>query len=727
MQTRTTYCRICEACCGMLADVEDGRLVALRPDPEHVVSRGFACAKGTRFGAVHASPDRLDHPLVRQGGELVQASWEHALRDAGERLERLRREHGPHSVGVYMGNPAAFGYAPPLFTQAFVQGLGTRNFFTASSLDCNNKFVVARRMLGSAMTHPVPDLRRAKLALLVGTNPAVSQSSFVHAPRMVEQLQAIEARGGRVFVVDPRRTETARVVGEHLAIRPDTDAAFLLALLHVIFGEGLADARALGRHAQGTEALRRAVAAFSPERVAAFTGIPPERIADVARAFARAGGAFCHVSTGVNQGTFANIAYAAKIALELVTGNLDREGGALIPRGAFDTARLARRLGFDREPSWKSRVGGFSPVMGALPTGILADEILTPGKDQIRALVVISGNPLLSAPASARLAQAFERLELTVCLDLFVTDTALRATHVLPCTDFLEREDLPLAFLQLQPETYLQWTDAVVPPRGERRPEWQILADLARAASIPLGGSRVLDALIRGALALGGPKRLIEPLLVPLLGPRPLAELRKHPHGLRVNRERPGDFLERRIGTASGKVELFPEDVYARLGELERALAQAPRRLRLFTKRDRLGHNSWMHANPKLPSAEHAAHLSPADARRLGLGSGDRVRLSTESGSIELPVRLNPDVMEGAVAVPHGFGHDPASGWTAAARRGGRNVNELAASGADALDPLSGMCRFVGIELDLHVQRPADEPPAPHEASGALHSPPGVR
>lgn len=703
MPTHTTYCRICEACCGLLADVEHGRLVRLRPDPDHVVSRGYACAKGTRFLGMHESHERLDVPKLRQGGDWVDTTWEHALGDAGKKLRRIRELHGPHSVAVYLGNPAAFGYALPLFTQAFVKALGTRNFFTAGSLDCNNKFVVSDRMLGSAMTHPVPDLARARFALLLGTNPAVSQSSFVHAPRIMEQLCAIEARGGRVVIVDPRRTETLRRVGEHVPIAPNTDALLLMSLLHVVFAEALGDRTKARKHARGMDALGRAAEAFSPEAVSGSTGIAAARIRELARAFASADGAFCHVSTGVNQGTFGNIAYAAKIALELLTGNLDREGGALLPRGAFDTASLARRLGFDREPSWVSRIGGFSPVLSALPTGILADEILTPGPERIRALIVIAGNPRLSAPDGPRLARALGQLELAVCLDLFMNDTAVSATHLLPCTDFLERDDLPLPFLQLQPEPYLQWTEAIVRPRAERRPEWRILTELARAAGLHLGGNRLVDGLIRGALALGGPKRLIEPLLVPLLGARPLAKLREHPHGLRVEREKPGDFLARRIGTASGKVELFPDAVYARLPELRATLTPRPAdgRLRLITKRERLGHNSWMHANPRLSGHEQRAHLSPADATRLGIASGDWIRLQTASGSIELRAEVNADVAPGALAVPHGFGHDAASGWSSATARGGQNVNELAAAGPGAVDPLSGMTELVGLAVEV--------------------------
>jgi formate dehydrogenase len=441
------------------------------------------------------------------------------------------------------------------------------------------------------------------------------------------------------------------------------------------------------------------------------TAIEADRIRDIARGFARSGGSFCHLSTGVNQGTFHNIAYAAKIALELVTGNLDRAGGALLPLGAVDTATLARRLGFDREPSWKSRIGGFSPVVGTLPTPILADEILTPGDGKIRALFVVSGNPRLSAPDGKRLEKAFGELELLVSLDLFVNDTATQATHVLPCTDFLERDDMPLPMLQLMPVPYLQWTDAVVPPRGERRPEWRIFADLARHIGVPLFGSRIADLFVRSTLKLGGSRGFLSALLAPTLGPGAIGRLAKHPHGKLVDRERPGDFLERRIGTRSRKVELFPPDVWSRLTELEALLdrmlknqtSDGKLRLRLFTKRERLGHNSWMHCNPRLSTPEHAAYLSPADAALLGVASGGRLRLSNAHGSIELPAVVTSDVIDGAISVPHGYGHAAESGWQAAVGRGGQNVNELAASGPTAIDPLSGMTQYVGVPVDVEA------------------------
>ncbi|MEZ4225085.1 MAG: molybdopterin-dependent oxidoreductase [Polyangiaceae bacterium] len=708
MERVATYCRICEAACGLVAEVEGQDVIALRPDRDHVVSRGFACAKGTRFTEVHRGAGRVNHPLRRSERGLERTTWSRAYADIGMSLRRIVDEHGPHAVGVYIGNPAAFSYTLPVYGVAFVRALGTRNYFSAGSLDCNNKFLVAKQMLGSSGTHPVPDLDRANFALLIGTNPAVSQSSFINAPRMVERLQGIVSRGGRVVVVDPRRSETARRVGEHLPITPGSDAALLLAMLEVILREGLYSSAKVAETTRGCEHLRSLVKAFAPAQVAEYTGIPAPTIENLARDFAAAPGAFCHVSTGVNQGRFGNIAYAAKIALEVLTGNLDRAGGALIVRGAADTAGLAARLGLDREPDHTSRIGGFSPVLGTLPAAILADEITTPGTDQIRALVCIAGNPVLSAPDGERLRRALARLELHVSIDLFVNDTGAHATHVLPATDFLEREDFPLAQLQLQPRPYVQWTEAVVTPFGERKPEWEILVDICRHAGLPLFGNRAADLALRAALRVGGPRALALPLLARALGLRPLAALRRSPHGIDLSaRENPGWFLRTR---RSNPIVLDAARVWTRLPELEAELRHRRRGLRLISRREALGHNSWMHDNPRLSLPEHAAYFSVRDSKRLGIESGDRVRLSVGSQSIELGARVDEDLVAGAVAVPHGYGHDAAASWRTAHSRGGCNVNQLCSADADALDPDSGMAQLVAVEIEARpVTRAAAE------------------
>lgn len=714
METKPTYCRICEAACGLLADVEGSRVVRLRPDPKHVVSRGFVCAKGTRFAEIHHASDRVDHPLMRAPGGFTRVSWDRALEDIGRRLRDIRKTYGPHAIATYVGNPMAFSYAGTLASHALSKAIGSRNHFSAASLDCSNKFAVSRRMFGRAASHPVPDFERARFALLLGTNPMVSQSSFVHAPRIVERLKGIEKRGGSVYVVDPRRTETVKAVGTHVPIVPNTDAAFLLSLLHVIFTEGLQDDEALERHADGRVELERAVAPFSPERVASLTSIPPEQIRSIARGFAGAAASSCHLSTGVNQGRYGTIAYAAKIALELATGNLDRPGGALMVRGPFDLADLVRKIGVDDDDGTRSRIGGFAPLLGELPTSILPDEILTPGKDQIRALLVFAGNPLLSAPDEARLREAMKQLDLVVSVDLFLNDTGASADYVLPATDWLERHDYPLAQTQLQPQPYVQLSEAVVEPKHERRHDWQIMLDLAKAMKRPLWGRRWVDALIRAGIAAGGPRAFLLPLLIPALGLRPGQMLAEHPHGMRLHRERAGDFLAERIATASGRVQLFDPQVYGRLDalrhEMEASGGSGPRPLRLITKREKLGHNSWMHSNPKLSTKEQRAWIHPEDASRWNLETGDRVRLSSTSGSIELPVELSEELSPGAIAVSHGYGHVPDSGWVHAKGRGGVNVNILAGSGPHAIDELSGMCQFVGIELHL-------EPLAKTEAS----------
>lgn len=704
-----TYCRICEAACGLIADGA-GDDLTLIPDPDHVVSRGFACVKGVRFTQVHRDPARVNHPLLRQNGALERATWSDAFRRVGAELSRIRSTHGPHSVGVYLGNPAAFSPLTTLFGTAFVRGLGTRNYFNAGSLDCNNKFVVAREMLGSPGTHPIPDLARSRFALLIGTNPSVSQSSFINAPHLVERLRDIEKRGGRVVVVDPRRTETARSVGEWQPIRPGSDAALLLGLIHVILREGLQHRIRVSRFTRGIDDLRRHAAHFDPQRVSRSTGIAAERIEALARDFAAADGAFCHLSTGVNQGPHGTLAYAAKIALEAITGNLDQAGGSLFPRGAIDVAGWARRLGIDREPTWKSRIGGFSPVLGALPCSILPDEILTPGSERIRALVVLAGNPLLSAADGDRLLEAFRSLELLVVIDLFVNDTGALAHAVLPATDWLEREDIPLAQLQLQAEPYLQWTPAVAPVAGERRHDWQILLELARHSGTFIG-SRLAHRGLEVALGLLGPSGLMAAPLGMSLGPRPLQRLQRHPHGLRLEDTVPGDFLQKRTGTASRRVELCPAAVFA---DVPRLLGEPPPgdALLLFSKRQRVGHNSWMHNNDALRPEPQRAHLAPEDAERLGLRSGDWVRLSSEAGQIEVQVELDADVAPGGVAVPHGYGHQDGSSWELARGRGGANVNRLAASGPDATHRLSGMSQFNAIAVRLVKLDELDSVPA---------------
>lgn len=689
-----TYCRICEAACGLVAELEDGEVARLAPDAAHPVTRGFCCVKGPAMLEVHRDPDRLDVPERRDGDVWRPAAWDEALDDIGRRLAAIRRAHGPDAVGVYVGNPVAFNVGLGVYLTGFLAALGTRNFFNAASLDCQNKFAVAEAMLGSYVLQPIPDVDHTDFFLCLGSNPVVSQMSLVAMPRALERLKAVEARGGRVVLVNPRRTETAHAVGEQLFIRPDTDAFFLMAMLRVVFDESLHDAAACARLAN-LDALKAATRRFALAEVAAATGIAAETIVQLARDFARAPRANAYCSTGVNQGSSGSLAYLAVQALNAVTGNLDRRGGALVPARALKLARLARHLGKLRPPR-PSRIGHFMPVAESLPTGILADEILTPGEGRIRALVVVAGNPLLSAPGGERLARALGSLDLLVSIDLYRNETAALGHWTLPAADFLEREDFPLLQAGMQPEPYAQCARALVPPRAERRTEAAILSDLARAA-----GLRMFRA--PGATALLS--RLAPSRVLPWVARAVGVPLPAEP--TRLADDEPGALL-RRAPTRDGRVDVGPASVLAdapRAAARCRAEAAATPALRLIGRRQKRSHNSWMHNVHKLRPAgdECRLYIHPLDAAARGIDDGARVAVSSAAGRLEVAAALDDDLMPGTVSMPHGWGHSSAAGWRVAATPGqtGSNVNLLAADGAAALEPVSGMVRFNGIEVDV--------------------------
>jgi len=677
MERVRTYCRICEAACGMVAELDGGEVRRLVPDAAHPVSRGFACVKGPAMLDVHRDPARLDHPERRIGSGWQRAGWRDALDDIGARLRRIRDRHGPDAVGVYIGNPTAFNAGLSVYAAGFLAALGTRNFFNAGSLDCQNKFAVADEMFGHYVIQPIPDLDHTDFFLCLGSNPLVSQMSFVAMPRALERLKAIAARGGRVVFVNPRRTETAQAVGEQQFIRPDTDAFLVMGMLRVIFDEELADRAACAALAH-VEELRAAARAFDLDDVAGATGIARDTIVELARSFARAPSANAYCSTGVNQGSSGSLAFLGVQALNAVTGNLDRAGGALVPLRAVRLAKLARLLGRVRPPR-PSRIGNFPPVAESLPTGILADEILTPGDGQIRALIVIAGNPLLSAPSGTRLAEALRSLELCVSIDLYRNETGALAHWTLPATDWLEREDFPLVQSGMQPEPYAQLSPPLLRPRAERRTEADILVELARAAGLRMFATRGLTSLF----ARVPPKRIL-PWVSRAVGLPPSRE------PMLVPPDEPGAFLGA-VPTRDGRVDVGPARVLAdvpRAVERCKKEAHSPPALRLIGRRQRRSHNSWMNELPRLHKGDDGCRLAihPADAARLGVTDGARVAVRSAAGRIEVEARLDDALMPGTVSMPHG--------WRV-------NVNLLASDGPAALEPLSGMVRYNGIEVDV--------------------------
>jgi anaerobic selenocysteine-containing dehydrogenase len=718
-EQQVTFCRICEAHCGMVATVEDGRVVKLRPDREHPLSQGYACPKGIAMLDVQNDPDRVTHPLrKRADGEFEPVTWEEALDDIGTRLQAILDRNGPASLGWYMGNPGAFSYSHPLWVKGFLDAVGTPHYWTASSQDVANRFAASALLYGSPLVIPIPDLQRTDFLLMLGANPLVSHGSVLTAPRVRDQLNAIVGRGGRVVVVDPRRTETARAY-EHVAVQPDTDAWLLLSLLHVIFEERLHDEAALARSTTGAGALRAAAAQHPPEATAERTGVPADTVRALARDLAAAEAATVYGRTGSCLGRFGTLVAHLLDALNAVTGNLDRPGGAVFGRPAVALDKVGEQTGLDTYGKERSRFGDFPDVIGAEPAALMPREITTPGERQVRALFVSAGNPVLSVPNGDALEAAMGQLDLMVSLDLYVNETNRHADYVLPATTWLEREDVPLAFLGFYTTPFVQYTDPVVPPAGEARDEWEIIEAISRRIGIAPYSDWRLRKLGELGLRLK-PKQVLELLLRTGPGRLSIKRLKRAPHGIVTEPHIPTGVLREKVRHGDGRVHLDPPAILAELRRLEAVNGDDPERpLRLIGMRELRSHNSWMH-NSKLlmrGGRTHAARVHPDDAAAAGLADGDLARLETKSGAVEVPILVTDEMTPGVVALPHGWGHR--GGWQTANAAGGVNSNLLASSDPEDLEPLAGMTFLNGIPVRLDPVGAGNGAARPAQAAAA--------
>ncbi|MEV5573686.1 molybdopterin-dependent oxidoreductase [Spirillospora sp. NPDC052269] len=704
-----TYCRICEPLCGLTATVEDGVVTAIRADRAHPLSRGFACPKGIAMAEVQNDPDRVVQPLRRTpDGAFESVTWDEALGDIAWRLNALRREHGGDSIGWYFGNPATFSYTHPLWLSGFMRALGSPHLYSAGSQDTNSRFAASALLYGAPHLVPLPDIERTDILLMLGANPLVSHGSLVSVPRIRESLKGIVKRGGRVVVGDPRRTETARAF-EHLPIAPDGDAWLLLSLLNVLFDDGLADIDTCVRQSRGLATLRALVRDFPPERTQAHSGVAPDAARRLAHDLAAAPRAVVYGRTGTCLGAHATLVAFLIDAVNAVTGNLDSPGGAIFGESPLPVDEIVKLSGLGTYGRTHSRIGGFPDVLGTFPAGIVADEITTPGPGRMRALIVSAGNPVLSVPGARALDAVLDELDLLVCIDLYVNETGRKADYVLPATTFLEREDFPLPFLQNYLTPYVTWTEAVVPPRGEARQEWEVIDELATRMGIGIGGG---PQRLAHRLGLRPSPRLIVDMLLrsgprgDRFGLRPnglsLRKLQRNPHGIVLADHQPTGRLRSRITHPDRRVHLAPDEIVTEIERLQAAPPAPPHLpLRLIGLREPRSHNSWMHNAPSLMRARtHAARIHPQDAARHGLEDGTLCEITSAHGTIRLPVTITDEVTPGVVAVPHGWGHE-GGGWRVANANGGANVNVLASPEPDDLEKPAGMARLNGIPVKV--------------------------
>ncbi len=686
-----------------------------------MATSGYACVKGLNQHRMYDSPDRLRNVLKRTCDGHIATSWTEALSDIGTKIRRLQAEHGRNTVAMYVGTAAGFGVLHPVFAQGFMDGIGSRSMYSSASQDCSNKFAVAQHMYGFAFTQPFPDIDRSRCLIVVGANPAISKWSFGQVPNPAARLKALAARGGKLYFVDPRRTESAKVAGVHVPIRPGTDVFFYLAFLHEVLRSGAVDRSHVHEYMRGFDDLVALAAPWTPERAEKVTRVSADVLRTMVHEFVSVRGAALYSSTGVNMGGEGAVSFWLQECINAITGNLDRPGGTLVGQGVIDFAKFGKKNGLLGRPD-RSRVGDFPSVNDAFPGGTLADEILTPGPGQVRALFVTGGNPLLTMPNSDRLREALSQLELLVVLDILPTETASLAHYVLPCTSPLQRPDLPFIFplmLGLQTEPYLQATRALVPPEGDQRDEATIYLELCRTAGASLFGSPVAQTILEmsrdinrsfnGRDSAGLPQERLLDVILRLCGQGGFYSLLKHPHGRRRPDHAPGDFLGQRVVTDDGRIDLAPEVLLERakgLGELYEREFEIADQLKLITKRQVKTHNSWTH---NLPDFVHGfggtnrLYMHPSDADTRGLADGDIVDVTSNAGTVRVRLSITEDLTQGSVALPHGWGHQAAKGLSVASRTTGVNANVLAADGPSNLDPISGMAKLTGIIVDVQA------------------------
>src|ERR671925_517616 len=549
-------CPFCEATCGLEIETEGRRVVSVRGDRDDVFSHGFICPKAYGIKQLHEDPDRLTTPLVRRAGELVEASWDEAFEEIDRRLPPILAEHGRNAVAVYIGNPNAHNLSALLYGPAWLRALGTQNVYTASTVDQMPKHVSAGLMFGTMLSIPVPDVDRTDHLLMLGANPLVSNGSLLTAPNMRGRLRAIRERGGKVVVVDPRRTRTAEEADEHHFIRPGTDALLLAALACTIVEEGLDDPGPLAEHVNGLDEVRTLVRDFPPESVAGVCGIEAGEIRRMARELAAAERGVVYARIGTCTQEFGTHASWLVDVLNVLTGNLDREGGAMFPRAAVGQRNSSGAPGSGRGVRfgrWASRVRGFPEVYGELPVACLAEEIDTPGEGQVRALVTVAGNPLVSTPNAGRLERTVETLEFMLAVDIYLNETTRHADVILPGGEPLEKSHYDLALYQLAARNVANYSPPVLAGSGPS--EWEILLRLAGGvagqgpnADVEALDRLVIEALVRREVALPGspieqrdPGKLIE-ALEPRRGPERLLDfmLRTGPQGRRLRKRSRG-------------------------------------------------------------------------------------------------------------------------------------------------------------------------------------------
>jgi anaerobic selenocysteine-containing dehydrogenase len=727
-------CPFCEATCGLAIETAGERIISVRGDDADPFSRGYICPKPVGLKQIHADPDRLRRPVRRTENGWEEIGWDEAFAEAAKHLLAIREKHGRDSIGMYVGNPLvhdlAFMYMPVLF-----RALGTKNAFNASAIDTLPKEVTTGLMFGGPFPEavPVPDIDRTDYLLILGANPMISHGSLMTMPDAPRRLRGVVERGGKLLVVDPRRTETAKIASEHLFIRPGTDGALLLALLHVLFEEKRVRLGAAAGLVAGLAEVERVAQEFAPEAVAGYCGIPAPEIRRIAREISASPSAACYGRLGTCVQEFGTLASWGVDLVNVLTGNLDRPGGAMFPSAAAPLGAISRGkpFGFAR---WKSRVSGQPETGGMIPSSTMAEEMLTPGDNQVRAMILLMTNPLRSAANSTELERAFKGLDYLIAVDFYINETTRHANLILPTPSPAELPGYEFGLYHLSVRNVAKWSWRAVPPPAGTPDAWEVVLRLGAifmgAAAMPTkdvddlvfaqiaqSAAKIatrwhglaVEEIVTGVDGKVGPERVIDTLI--RVGPYgdgfgrnpgglTLAKVQAAPHGIDLGPLEPR--LHEVLNTKSGKIELAPAPVVADVPRLAARMRSGGNGMVLIGRRNLRTSNSFMHNLPALVKGPERCTLqiSPDDAGRIGVENGASAKVTSRVGSVVAPVEVTSDLMPGVVSLPHGWGHDAEGSRLRVAReRPGVNANALTDN--RAYDVASGTAVLFGTPVTV--------------------------
>ena len=690
-------CHLCEAICGLTIETEatEGagvQITSIKGDHQDSFSRGHICPKAVALQDIQNDPDRLRQPMLRIGSEWQPIAWDEAFTLVAERLAAIQERHGQNAVAVYQGNPSVHNYGLMTHSNYFLGLLKTRNRFSATSVDQLPHHLTSYLMYGHGLLLPIPDIDHTDFMLILGGNPLASNGSIMTVPDVEKRLKAIQARGGKVVVVDPRRSETAAIADQHIFVRPGGDAALLFGVLHTLFAEGLT--RDSHLPVDGLDEVRQAVANFSAEAMSPLCAVPAEQIRQLARDFAAAPTAVCYGRMGVSTQAFGTLCHWVVQLINLVTGNLDRVGGAVCTTPAVDLVATTSGGHFNL---WQSRVSGRPEYGGEFPVSALAEEMLTEGDGQVRALITVAGNPVLSTPNGRQLEQALDGLEFMLSVDLYINETTRYADLILPSTSALENDHYDTTFNMFAVRNVSRFNRAILAKPDGALHDWEIFVGLAQAFAARTGKelkptiapAQMIERGLRGGVYGDGSEYGLS-----------LATLAEHPHGIDLGPLTAN--LASRLKTPNQRVQAAPPEILADLARFAELQAPAADELLMIGRRHVRSNNSWMHNFHRLVKGKprHQLLMHPQDLLSRGLADGQRVRVTSRVGVIEVEVLASPDMMRGVVSLPHGWGHArPGVRMTIASGQPGSSANDL--TDERQLDELSGNATLNGVPVTV--------------------------